>query len=58
MQGSGTNWFAEKQVQCGGKIVCCGAASAQLITAMQNNEIDQESRGTSGPKNSAFNGHI
>jgi hypothetical protein len=58
VQGSGSNWYAEKMVQAGGKIVCCASASAQLITGMQNNEIDQESHGSAGPKNSSFNGHI
>lgn len=58
VQGTGSNWFAEKSVQTGGKIVCCSSSSANLITAMDNNEIYQESRGTSGPKHTSFNGHI
>lgn len=39
--GSGSNWYGELPVQCGGKIVACGATSAALITAIQQAELNQ-----------------
>lgn len=56
--GSGTNWYAEKQVQCGGKWLATSSASADLITAMQNIENAAESFGTHGPKSTSYPGHV
>jgi hypothetical protein len=56
--GSGTNWYAEKPLQCGGKALCVSSSSANLITAMQNNEIHQEAVGAHGAKHTSYPGHV
>lgn len=58
VQGSGSNWFAEKACQNGGKHLAVAATSAALITAMQQVEVNAESFGVHGPKHTSFPGHI
>lgn len=56
--GTGSNWYAEKPVQCGGKWLAVASTSDTLINAMNNIEYNAEGFGTHGPKSSSFNGHV
>lgn len=57
--GSGSNWYAELPVQCGGRAVACAATSAQLITAIQQVEIQHGHQGGhTSPQDPAWPGHI
>ncbi len=56
--GTGANWYGEKQTQCGGKLCVVASASADLWAAMTSSEYSQERVGTHGPKSTSFPGHI
>lgn len=53
-----TAWYAEKPVQCGGKLVCTAPSTSSLVTAIAQAEIDQGSFGTHSPENTSFPGHV
>ena len=58
LQGSGSNWFAEKPVQ-GGKFLAVGATSAACLTAIQSVE-DTHGKFKSGnsPKDTNWKGYV
>ncbi len=56
--GAGSNWYGEKQTQCGGKLCVVGAVSADLWAAMNSVEYNQENFGTHGPKSTSYPGHV
>lgn len=59
IQGTGSNWFAEKPVQHGGKLLAVGATSAALLTAIQSVETDHGKwKSGNSPKDSSFNGGV
>lgn len=56
--GPTSAWYAEKPVQCGGKLMCAATTSATLVTAIAQSEITQGGFGTKSPEDSTFPGHV
>lgn len=56
--GPNNDWYGEKPVQCGGKLVATANSSASLVTAIAQSEIDQGYLGSNSPETTSFPGHV
>lgn len=55
--GPASDWYAEKPVQCGGKLLACATSTANLVTAIAQVEINQNGLGVASCENVSFDGN-
>ena len=55
--GPNNDWYGEKPVQCGGKLVACAISTADLVTAIKRVEISQNGLGVASCEDPLFDGN-